>query len=875
MTSKEGRVNSYKVEPLRSGERLRVNTSPDGTVSQTLIKTNGETVMTSADGTEIVSKQGPDPRFGMQAPVTEEMTITTPKGLSALVTTKKTATLLNANDPLSLRTLTTKITRNGRVSTSVYKTAYKKVTSTSAEGRQTVSYFDEFGRAINSAVPGLASVYYAYDERGRLTQVTSGEGDEARISTINYDPDSGYVAKITDTLNRTKEFTRDKVGRVLIQKLPDGRQIYYSYDANGNVTSITPPSKPVHEFDYTTADLQQQYIPPLLNTVSEPQTQYAYNLDKQLIQIQRPDGQTIGFVYDAVKKRLNRIELPNNESISYIYDDSTGQLMTLTAPNGSTLSYTYDGSLTLSETWGSGDITGTLSLGYNNDFRVTSASINDSHTVNYQYDGDGLLTYAGDLSLTRNGQNGLLEATQLGNIETLRTYNIFGEVVKETVSSGEQVRYNTSYQRDKLGRITKKTETIEDVTTTYDYRYDVTGRLKEVKQDDVVVEAYSYDDNGNRLTADLVSGTMIANYDNQDRLSQYGNASYTYTDNGELRRKDENGQVTEYQYDVLGNLQTVQLPNGNQIEYVIDGRNRRIGKKVNGVLIQAFLYQGSLNPIAELDGDGNVVSQFVYGSKANVPDYMVKGGKTYRILSNHLGSPKLVVNISDGSIVQMMDYDAFGNIVEDSNPGFQPFGFAGGIYDLDTKLTRFGARDYDARIGRWTAKDPILFAGGNTNLYGYVKNDPVNYIDVSGLLSKAECELLLQDINYENGVLQKLEKMRMNWTPGQGWADYGLRPDASVTGYRSDSFSSHSQTYQDVVNDMESDILLTITMIFANFMIGGVNIYSLGLHGLIHDTTLQEQQTQQLIATEKIRSMIVLSNMRKIYEEQCSGQCSE
>lgn len=46
---------------------------------------------------------------------------------------------------------------------------------------------------------------------------------------------------------------------------------------------------------------------------------------------------------------------------------------------------------------------------------------------------------------------------------------------------------------------------------------------------------------------------------------------------------------------------------------------------------------------------------------------------------------------------------------------------------------RFGARDYDAETGRWTAKDPILFAGGDTNLYGYVLNDPVNWIDPNGL----------------------------------------------------------------------------------------------------------------------------------------------
>jgi RHS repeat-associated protein len=81
-----------------------------------------------------------------------------------------------------------------------------------------------------------------------------------------------------------------------------------------------------------------------------------------------------------------------------------------------------------------------------------------------------------------------------------------------------------------------------------------------------------------------------------------------------------------------------------------------------------------------------------------------------------------------------MDYDVWGNIVTDTNPGFQPFGFAGGLYDQHTGLTRFGDRDYDAQAGRWTAKDPIRFKGGDTNLYGYVANDPVNWVDPTGLV---------------------------------------------------------------------------------------------------------------------------------------------
>ena len=91
------------------------------------------------------------------------------------------------------------------------------------------------------------------------------------------------------------------------------------------------------------------------------------------------------------------------------------------------------------------------------------------------------------------------------------------------------------------------------------------------------------------------------------------------------------------------------------------------------------------------------------------------------------------LDTTSGTIVAEMKYDEFGRVVRDTDPGFVPFGFAGGLYDPDTGLVRFGARDYDPYAGRWTTKDPILFAGGQANLYMYVGNDPVNRVDMEGL----------------------------------------------------------------------------------------------------------------------------------------------
>jgi RHS repeat-associated protein len=94
---------------------------------------------------------------------------------------------------------------------------------------------------------------------------------------------------------------------------------------------------------------------------------------------------------------------------------------------------------------------------------------------------------------------------------------------------------------------------------------------------------------------------------------------------------------------------------------------------------------------------------------------------------------RAATNVATGAVAQWIDYDELGNVLADTNPGFQPFGFAGGIYDPDTGLVHFGVRDYDAITGRWTAKDPILFDGGQSNLYVYVGNDPINRTDPTGL----------------------------------------------------------------------------------------------------------------------------------------------
>ncbi len=110
--------------------------------------------------------------------------------------------------------------------------------------------------------------------------------------------------------------------------------------------------------------------------------------------------------------------------------------------------------------------------------------------------------------------------------------------------------------------------------------------------------------------------------------------------------------------------------------------------------------------MAETDSVNVVRTRFVYAEREDVPSYMIANEQTYRFVLDELASVRLVVNVADGTVAQRIDYDAFGTITRNTNPGFQPFAYAGGLFDSETGLTHFGAREYDAAVGRWIAKDP-------------------------------------------------------------------------------------------------------------------------------------------------------------------------
>ncbi len=721
-TTGEGHSTTYLSSLLPSGVRRETVLYPDGAQTQEDSATNGTITTTAASGTVTTVTQGPDPRFGMQAPIHTAITVKTPGGLQSSTTASRTVSLTDPGNVLSLTNQTSSLTVNGKTLTSSYDAASRTYTTTTAMGKKYTTQVDAQQRPVLVQVPGLAPVSYTYDSHGRPATTTQGTGSTARTSTFGYGSD-GYVASVTDASGRTVAITRDAVGRTLTSTLPGNRTITHTYDATGNLSTLTTPANQTHSFASTLTGQASSYTAP-----GSPSVSYNYNLDRQMKDAVRADGTHETFAYDSAG-RIQTVTIPTGQ-ISSTYDSTTGNLKSIGAPGGIGLAFSYDGVLGTGETW-SGPVTGSVTDTFNNDFRLSGQSVAGGAAIPYTYDGDGQLASAGDLTITRDSQNGIATGSTLGAVATTEGYTPFGETGAYHASTSGTTLLDQQYTRDAVGRVLQTVESIGGSTDTYSYGYDTAQRLASVKKNGTTIASYSYDANGNRLTATDSAGSFTGAYDSQDRLIKYGNTSYTYNPNGERTQRTNGTATTTYSYDALGNLTGVTKPDGTAITYLVDGRNRRIGKQVNGTLVQGFLYGDGLKPVAELDGSNALVSRFVY-TGGGTPAYLIKGGVEYRIITDQTGSVRLVVNSQTGAVVQRLDYDAFGRVLQDTNPGFQPFGFAGGLYDRDTGVAHFGAREYDPEVGRWLSKDPQHFAGGDTNLYGYVRNDPLNLNDPSG-----------------------------------------------------------------------------------------------------------------------------------------------
>jgi len=530
-----------------------------------------------------------------------------------------------------------------------------------------------------------------------------------------------------------------------------GGSVYYTYDAVGNMISMTdanghttnyaydPLNRPISIIDplgYTTSNTYDA----VGNTVSLTDangktTSYRYDGLNRLIEIAYPDGQTVGYSYDAMGNRLMMVD--GHGTTNYEYDE-LNRLLNVLNPDGQTVGYMYDEvGNRVQITYPDDKMT---SYAYDANNRLIGVTDRDGHITSYAYDtNDNLIDMAYpngmETEYVYDEDNRLIELINKNETHVISSFEYSMDAVGNRLSVNEQF----------LGRFECEDLELEEalpLTTTYEY--DALYRLTKVDYPFDEAVSYNYDPMGNRIsmttTIDGIDSTVDYMYDAADRLLQSENITFAYDNNGNLIEKSENpGRVVSYGYDGANRLIGISTLFGSQRDlynFEYDGDGNRVSKTmIHGKSTQYSEYVWDVNSIlpqvlTESDKKGTTI--YTYGL------YLISMTDPHRgeFYYHHdgLGS---VRSLSDSkeSIKTIYRYDTFGQLRKEMGHVDNDFLFTGEQMDDETGLIYLRARYYDPDIGRFINKDPIMDIGSMTqsiNRYVYTMNNPANFVDPSG-----------------------------------------------------------------------------------------------------------------------------------------------
>ena len=683
----------------------------DGTQIESALSLDGTHATTNVCGITSTTTYANDIYTGQLS--VDTSTVTMPSGLSQYFRTNKSYE--TSFDGL-ISKKTTLVDNNGYLSKSVYENNQNTITS--PKGRSATISYDATTLLPKSVQAGsLYPIHYEYDDKGRVTKTAQGN----RSSYYSYD-DKGNLQRSIDADGDATSYRYDVMHRPTTVEYADSHNIQMLYNERSALKNLTTPTKGDFGFSYNKIDYVTEEKAP-----SGARTAYEYNKERQLTKMTMPSNKVINYTY--TKTNLTQMSRPEGNTY-YAY--GCGSKLTSAYAGGEGVSYSYDGNLLTGFEY-SGLLNEGVGFSYDNFFRVKEISYAGEQEAS-SYDADGLLISAGNFTINRDAVNGQAIFVSDEALKLIRSFNNYGELDQENYTVGNSSYAYKVLERTPSGKIKTKVEQLSGTSTLYDYTYDKRGRLTQVKQDNVIVESYEYDANGNRIAMSnsLTGVNARAFYNLDDTIDQFGQNSYKYNVDGYLETKTTPEGTTRYTYGSLGELKEVTLPNGDVISYQHNVNNQRVAKLKNGEVVEKYLWLNLTTLLATFDKDGNVKQRYEYADGRMPVAFTDENGDKFHIAYNQVGSPRAVMDVN-GNVVKAVSYDSFGNIISDTNPSMQiAFGFAGGLYDVDTKLNRFGYRDYDAQSGKWTAKDPIGLAGGDTNILAYAGNDPVNFIDPTG-----------------------------------------------------------------------------------------------------------------------------------------------
>jgi len=563
---------------------------------------------------------------------------------------------------------------------------------------------------------------YAYDGLGRVVKETIDDPTPEDIVT-NY-AYSGFQVTITDPDTNSVTTVKDHLDRIIQVVEPGSLTTSYTYNAAGDLTSITDATRNINNMVTMTYDLAGRKT-----SETDPDIgyrKYIYDSAGNLIieqwaaQLGSAWTRQIVTTYDALNRPLTKTfsktsaSIAATSNVTYHYDSATnGVGLPAEVINDFAVravgAYDAMGRKT-SETLTIDGKELTTAYAYDLAGRPTSVTHPDGTTVTTSYyAGTSLVqSVSGGASATATGYNpagkitglsyggGLANVTYAYDPQSMRLTAITG-----TDKDGATV-FSRQYVYTKAGDVSRMY--LIGSANVYDCIYDGLHRLTELKHSETTAIRWTYDNVGNMASAQTLNGAT----------------AWGYSAIGERR---------QMVYDVRNMPVAVQSQTGDTL-FVYDGDGRRVKKLAPGRLKTYYV-----TDTFELVNGQPTISLFF----GNVRFAQWNGAASY-FIRDHLNSASVALD-GTGAVVESAEYLPFGAArqagVEITSTDYA---FTDQEKDRSTGFYNYDARHYDPNASRFISPDSLLpnpYDPQQLNRYAYARNNPLKYVDPSGHWAQA------------------------------------------------------------------------------------------------------------------------------------------